>query len=168
MLIGINQQIDKLEFIEFPVIANQSADWFGMTVLFDAQSFLHKFRFVAPQNDTERVWVKTITDHVRHDLAARPAGKFQFFRTTERYRAGQVGNDYGPRPSRLGRPPCGQIPICLSAMLSRKLLSLYLHFLPPSTKNQAAAHAAALALFFCPDIQVIVNDPGFGIFNVDL
>ena len=37
-----------------------------------------KFRFVAPQNDTERVRVKTITDHVRHDLAARPAGKFQF------------------------------------------------------------------------------------------
>ena len=50
----------------------------GMTVLFDAPSFLHKFRFVAPQNDTERVRVKTITDHVRHDLAARPAGKFQF------------------------------------------------------------------------------------------
>ena len=57
---------------------HQSADWFGMTVLFDAQSFLHKFRFVAPQNDTERVRVKTITDHARHDLAARPAGKFQF------------------------------------------------------------------------------------------
>ena len=27
----------------------------GMTMLFDARSFLCKFRFVAPQNDTERV-----------------------------------------------------------------------------------------------------------------
>ena len=33
----------------------RKADWFGMTVLFDAQSFLHKFLFSAPQNDTERV-----------------------------------------------------------------------------------------------------------------
>ena len=49
-----------------------------MTVLFDAQSFLHKFQFVAPQNDTERVRLGAITDHARHDLAARPAGKFQF------------------------------------------------------------------------------------------
>ena len=36
-------------------------------------------------------------------------------RATERYRAGQVGSDYRPRSSRLGRPPCGQIPICLSS-----------------------------------------------------
>ena len=34
--------------------------------------------FSAQQNDTERVRLGTITDHVRHDLAARPAGKFQF------------------------------------------------------------------------------------------
>ena len=32
-------------------------------------------------------------------------------RTAERYRAGQVGNENRPRSSRLGRPPCGQIPI---------------------------------------------------------
>ena len=32
-------------------------------------------------------------------------------RATERYRAGQGENDYRPRSSRLGRPPCGQIPI---------------------------------------------------------
>ena len=24
----------------------RKADWFGMTVLFDAQSFLHKFQFI--------------------------------------------------------------------------------------------------------------------------
>ena len=49
-----------------------------MTVLFGARTSLFKFQFAEPQNDTERVGVKTITDHVRHDLAARPAGKFQF------------------------------------------------------------------------------------------
>ena len=37
-----------------------------------------KFQFVAPQNDTERVRVGTITDHARHDLAVGPADKFQF------------------------------------------------------------------------------------------
>ena len=37
-----------------------------------------KFQFVVPQNDTERVTLGAITDHARHDLAARPAGKFQF------------------------------------------------------------------------------------------
>ena len=36
--------------------------------------------FSAQQNDTERVRLGTITDHARHDLAARPAGKFQFIR----------------------------------------------------------------------------------------
>ena len=40
--------------------------------------FSDKFQFVAPQNDTERVRLGAITDHARHDLAARPAGKFQF------------------------------------------------------------------------------------------
>ena len=49
-----------------------------MTVLFGARTSLFKFQFVAPQNDTERVRQGTKTDHVRHDLAARPAGKFQF------------------------------------------------------------------------------------------
>ena len=52
---------------------HQRARWFGMTVLFGPLPL-----FAEPQNDTERVRVKTITDHVRHDLAARPAGKFQF------------------------------------------------------------------------------------------
>ena len=37
-----------------------------------------KFQFTVPQNDTERVRLGAITDHARHDLAARPAGKFQF------------------------------------------------------------------------------------------
>ena len=55
-----------------------SAHWFGMTMLFDALVSLAKFQFVAPQNDTERVRLGAITDHARHDLAARPAGKFQF------------------------------------------------------------------------------------------
>ena len=31
-------------------------------------------------------------------------------RDTERYRAGQAGNENRPRSSRLGRPHCGQIP----------------------------------------------------------
>ena len=29
---------------------HQSADWFGMTVFFDARSFLFKFQFVFPSN----------------------------------------------------------------------------------------------------------------------
>ena len=49
-----------------------------MTMLFDALTSLYKFPICVPQNDTERVRVGTITDHARHDLAARPAGKFQF------------------------------------------------------------------------------------------
>ena len=49
-----------------------------MTMLYDALASLCKFQICVPQNDTERVRVKTITGHVRHDLAARPAGKFQF------------------------------------------------------------------------------------------
>ena len=36
-------------------------------------------QFAEPQNDTERVRLGAIIDHARHDLAARPAGKFQFF-----------------------------------------------------------------------------------------
>ena len=56
----------------------RKADWFGMTVLFGACVHLYKFQFVGPQNDTERVRLGAITDHARHDLAARPAGKFQF------------------------------------------------------------------------------------------
>ena len=48
-------------------------------------------------------------------------------RATERYRAGQGGNEYRSRSSRLGRPPCGQIPISLSASFIRK------HFLLSST-----------------------------------
>ena len=54
-----------------------------MTVLFGACTSLFKFQFVAPQNDTERVRVKTITGHVRHDLAARPAGKFPIYLSAE-------------------------------------------------------------------------------------
>ena len=57
---------------------HQCAHWFGMTVLFGARTSLFKFQFVAPQNDTERVRVGTITDHARHDLAVGPADKFQF------------------------------------------------------------------------------------------
>ena len=49
---------------------HQSADWFGMTTLFEAPAFLYKFQFAAPQNDTERVRLGTKTDHVRHDLSA--------------------------------------------------------------------------------------------------
>ena len=49
-----------------------------MTVLFGARTSLFKFQFAEPQNDTERVRLGAITDHARHDLAARPAGKFQF------------------------------------------------------------------------------------------
>ena len=49
-----------------------------MTMLFDASTFLYKFPICVPQNDTERVREGTTTDHVRHDLAARPAGKFPF------------------------------------------------------------------------------------------
>ena len=60
----------------------QSADWYHPPHKCGGRGRLRrqsaKFQFVAPQNDTERVRVKTITDHVRHDLAARPAGKFQF------------------------------------------------------------------------------------------
>ena len=70
---------------------HQCAHWFGMTVLFGACAHLYKFPFSEPRNDTERVRVKTITDHVRHDLAARPAGKFQFTalrNDTERVRVG--------------------------------------------------------------------------------
>ena len=51
----------------------------GMTMLYDALASLCKFQICVPQNDTERVRVKSITDHVRHDLAARSAGKFQFY-----------------------------------------------------------------------------------------
>ena len=50
----------------------------GMTMLYDALASLCKFQICVPQNDTERVRQGTKTDHVRHDLAARPAGKFQF------------------------------------------------------------------------------------------
>ena len=50
----------------------------GMTVLSGACAHLYKFQFAAQQNDTERVRQGTKTGHVRHDLAARPAGKFQF------------------------------------------------------------------------------------------
>ena len=49
-----------------------------MTMLFDALTSLYKFPICVPQNDTERVREGTTTDHVRHDLAARPAGKFPF------------------------------------------------------------------------------------------
>ena len=49
-----------------------------MTMLFDTLASLCKFQICVPQNDTERVRVGAITDHARHDLAARPAGKFQF------------------------------------------------------------------------------------------
>ena len=55
-----------------------------MTVLFGACAHLYKFQFAAPQNDTERVRLGTITDHARHDLAARPAGKFQFVALTHK------------------------------------------------------------------------------------
>ena len=48
-----------------------------MTMLFDALTSLYKFPICVPQNDTERVRVGTITDHARHDLAARPTAKFQ-------------------------------------------------------------------------------------------
>ena len=46
--------------------------------LFDALASLCKFQFTAPQNDTERVREKSITDQGRHDLAVGPAAKFQF------------------------------------------------------------------------------------------
>ena len=52
--------------------------------LFGARAHLCKFQFVAPKNDTERVRAEATTNQVRHglaaghDLAARPAGKFQF------------------------------------------------------------------------------------------
>ena len=49
-----------------------------MTMLFGARAHLYKVQFAAPQNDTERVRLGTITDHARHDLAVGPADKFQF------------------------------------------------------------------------------------------
>ena len=42
------------------------------------QQIAQQIPIFVPQNDTERVRLGTKTDHVRHDLAARPAGKFQF------------------------------------------------------------------------------------------
>ena len=54
-----------------------------MTMLYDALASLCKFQICVPQNDTERVRVKTITGHVRHDLAARPAGKFPIYLSAE-------------------------------------------------------------------------------------
>ena len=56
---------------------HQCAHWFGMTMLYDALASLCKFQICVPQNDTERVRVRTITDHARHDLAVGPAAKFQ-------------------------------------------------------------------------------------------
>ena len=47
-------------------------------LLFRNDREFDKFQFTVPQNDTERVRLGAITDHARHDLAARPAGKFQF------------------------------------------------------------------------------------------
>ena len=41
--------------------------------------------FSAQQNDTERVRLGAITDHVRYDLAARPAGKFPICRAIVGY-----------------------------------------------------------------------------------
>ena len=48
--------------------------WFAMT---GSDGPLNS-QFIEPQTDTERVRLGTKIDHVRHDLAARPAGKFQF------------------------------------------------------------------------------------------
>ena len=64
--------------LEFDGDCHTSVRYFiAMTVLFDALASLCKFQFTALRNDTERVRLGTKTDHVRHDLAARPAGKFQ-------------------------------------------------------------------------------------------
>ena len=67
-----------MDYLEFDGDSHESsARWFGMTMLFDALTSLYKFPICVPQNDTERVRVGTITDHARHDLAARPTAKFQ-------------------------------------------------------------------------------------------
>ena len=52
LVIGLNKLIVKLEFFEFPVIANQSADWCGnlsdrSTI---SQSFTGKFREIVQKN----------------------------------------------------------------------------------------------------------------------
>ena len=60
---------------------------------------------------------------VRNDSVVRnPHFPLQIhnLRTTERYRAGQVGNENRPRSSRLGCRPCRQIPICRSAKRRRQ------------------------------------------------
>ena len=44
----------------------------------------------------------------------RTARQIPIYRTIERYRAGQGKNDHRPCTSRLGCPPCGQIPIWIT------------------------------------------------------
>ena len=57
--------------LEFDGDCHTSVRYFiAMTVLFDALASLCKFQFTALRNDTERVRLETITDHVRHDLSA--------------------------------------------------------------------------------------------------
>ena len=69
-----------IDYLKFDGDSHESsAHWFGMTMLFDARFFLDKFQFSAPQNDTERVRVRTITDHVRHDLSAATRRQIPIF-----------------------------------------------------------------------------------------
>ena len=84
--------------------------WFAMT---GSDGPLNS-QFIEPQTDTERVRVKTITDHVRHDLAARPAGKFSIYRTTDRYRAVPKGRAITDQPRHE-----------LAPGLARRRISLY-------------------------------------------
>ena len=68
-----------------------------------AVRFLVKFLFIEPYSDTERVRERTTTDQVRHDLAAGTAGP-----------SGAGQKRLHISSARLGRPPCGQIPISRS------------------------------------------------------
>ena len=52
---------------------HQSADWFGMTVLFDAQSFLHKFQFIRRLSKTDKHNSNLSGSSVRQEILGNTA-----------------------------------------------------------------------------------------------
>ena len=71
------QNMSKNNWISFKIVP-QGHNNFQLSIVNCQFGEAAKFQFSVPQNDTERVRERTTTDQVRHDLAARPAGKFQF------------------------------------------------------------------------------------------
>ena len=77
-------------------------------------------------------------NRVRHDLAARPAGKFPICSTTERYRAGQGRNDYTYLAHDLAARPAGKF--LFSGFLSQADMHIF--------RYEKGSPPAALSVYF--------------------